>query len=162
MIPRLRGIKMKRVIGLIIFSTMLFGCGKENNVVIQTHKISGRVLYDNKAAEGVAIYLGPIAAPRVPAIPANPHGITDKQGRFTISTYGEEDGAPLGKYQLMMMWVDENSKLESKTERFYGWYDSVNSKIMVQIKEGENEIPDIKVPVITGPPPPVNGIEGRN
>jgi hypothetical protein len=62
----------------------------------------------------------------------------------------------------MMMWVDENSKLESKTERFYGWYDSVNSKIMVQIKEGENEIPDIKVPVITGPPPPVNGIEGRN
>jgi hypothetical protein len=62
----------------------------------------------------------------------------------------------------MMMWVDENSKLESKPERFFGWYDSVNSKIMVDITDGENVIPDIKVPVITGPPEPVNGIPGRN
>jgi hypothetical protein len=120
------------------------------------------VLYDNKAAEGVAVYLGPIQAPTIPDIPANPHGVTDKNGRFSISTYGENDGAPKGKYQLMMMWVDESSKLESKPERFFGWYDSVNSKIMVDITDGENVIPDIKVPVITGPPEPVNGIPGRN
>lgn len=142
---------MKRTIGLLVFLILLPGCAKEN-VVIPTQQISGRVLYDNKAAEGVAIYLGPIAAPTVPDIPANPHGVTDKDGRFSISTYGENDGAPKGKYQLMMMWVDQNSKLESKPERFFGWYDSVNSKIMVQITDGENAIPDIKVPVITGPP----------
>ena len=152
---------MKRTIGLLVFLILLSGCAKEN-VVIPTQQISGRVLYDNKAAEGVAIYLGPIAAPTIPDIPANPHGITDKDGRFSISTYGENDGAPKGKYQLMMMWVDQDSKLESKPERFFGWYDSVNSKIMVQITDGENAIPDIKVPVITGPPEPVNGIAGRN
>lgn len=61
-----------------------------------------------------------------------------------------------------MVWVDQDSKVESNPDKFFGWFDAVNSKIMVQIKEGENEIPDIKVPVITGPPPPVNGIEGRN
>jgi hypothetical protein len=33
---------------------------------------------------------------------------------------------------------------------------------MVEIKDGENKIPDIKVPVIKGPPEPVNGIVGRN
>ena len=152
---------MKRTIGLLVFLILLPGCAKEN-VVIPTQQISGRVLYDNKAAEGVAIYLGPIAAPTIPDIPANPHGITDKDGRFSISTYGENDGAPKGKYQLMMMWVDQNPKLESKPERFFGWYDSVNSKIMVQITDGENAIPDIKVPVITGPPEPVHGIVGRN
>ena len=140
---------------------LLPGCGKEN-VVIPTQQISGRVLYDNKAAEGVAIYLGPIEAPTIPDIPANPHGITDKDGRFSISTYGENDGAPKGKYQLMMMWVDQNSKLESKPDRFFGWYDAANSKIMVQILAGENVIPDIKVPVITRPPEPANGIVGRN
>lgn len=161
MIPPHRGIKMKRTIGFLVALMLLPGCAKEN-VVIQTHKISGRILYDNKAAEGVAVYLGPIAAPRVPDIPANPHGVTDKQGRFTISTYGEDDGAPLGKYQIMMVWVDQDSKVESNPDKFFGWFDAVNSKIMVQVKEGENEIPEIKVPVITGPPPPVNGIEGRN
>lgn len=140
---------------------MFAGCGKEN-VVISTHKISGKILYDNKAAEGVAVYLGPIAAPGVPDIPANPHGITDKDGRFNISTFGEDDGAALGKYQMMMIWVDQGSKLESRPDRFFGWYDAVNSKIMVQIKDGANEIPDIKIPVITGPPEAVNGIVGRN
>lgn len=140
---------------------MLVGCSQEK-LPIPTQQISGRVFYDNKAAEGVAIYLGPIAAPTIPDIPANPHGVSDKDGRFSISTYGENDGAPKGKYQLMMIWVDENSKLESKPERFFGWYDAVNSKIMVQIKEGENVLPDIKVPVITGPPEAVNGIVGRN
>ena len=151
---------MKRITFCMVL-LILVGCSQEK-LPIPTQQISGRVLYDNKAAEGVAIYLGPIAAPTIPDIPANPHGITDKDGRFSISTYGENDGAPKGKYQLMMMWVDQNSKLESKPERFFGWYDSVNSKIMVDITDGENAIPDIKVPVITGPPEPVNGIAGRN
>jgi hypothetical protein len=151
---------MKRITFCMVL-VILVGCSQEK-LPIPTQQISGRVLYDNKAAEGVAIYLGPIAAPTIPDIPANPHGITDKDGRFSISTYGENDGAPKGKYQLMMMWVDQDSKLESKPERFFGWYDSVNSKIMVDITDGENAIPDIKVPVITGPPEPVNGIAGRN
>lgn len=152
---------MTRVIWLMIFLTVLPGCGNEN-VLIPTHQISGRIFYDNKAAEGVAVYLGPIAAPGVPDIPANPHGITGKDGRFNISTFGEDDGAPVGKYQMMMIWVDQESKLESRPDRFFGWYDAVNSKIMVQIKDGANEIPDIKIPVITGPPEAVNGIVGRN
>jgi hypothetical protein len=151
---------MKRVTFCMVL-LILVGCSQEK-LPIPTQQISGRVLYDNKAAEGVAVYLGPIQAPTIPDIPANPHGVTDKNGRFSISTYGENDGAPKGKYQLMMMWVDESSKLESKPERFFGWYDSVNSKIMVDITDGENVIPDIKVPVITGPPEPVNGIPGRN
>jgi hypothetical protein len=151
---------MKRITFCMVL-VILVGCSQEK-LPISTQQISGRVLYDNKAAEGVAVYLGPIQAPTIPDIPANPHGVTDKDGRFSISTYGENDGAPKGKYQLMMMWVDESSKLESKPERFFGWYDSVNSKIMVDITDGENVIPDIKVPVITGPPEPVNGIPGRN
>ncbi|MFZ4609971.1 MAG: hypothetical protein ACOYNM_09150 [Gemmataceae bacterium] len=151
---------MKKITFCMVL-VILVGCSQEK-LPIPTQQISGRVLYDNKAAEGVAVYLGPIQAPTIPDIPANPHGVTDKDGRFSISTYGENDGAPKGKYQLMMMWVDENSKLESKPERFFGWYDSVNSKIMVDITDGENVIPDIKVPVITGPPEPVNGIPGRN
>jgi hypothetical protein len=151
---------MKRITFCMVL-VILVGCSQEK-LPIPTQQISGRVLYDNKAAEGVAVYLGPIQAPTIPDIPANPHGVTDKDGRFSISTYGENDGAPKGKYQLMMMWVDESSKLESKPERFFGWYDSVNSKIMVDITDGENAIPDIKVPVITGPPEPVNGIPGRN
>lgn len=160
-ISPLQVIKMNRALCSALILVFLAGCAKEN-MPIPTHKISGRVLYDNKPAAGVAVYLGPIAAPRVPDIPSNPHGITDKQGFFSISTYGVEDGAPIGKYQVMMVWMDQDSKLESSPDKFFGWFDAVNSKIMVQIKEGENELPEIKVPVLTGPPPPVNGIEGRN
>ena len=152
---------MKRTIGLLIFLMLMSGCGKDK-IVIPTHQVSGRVLYNNVGAEGVTVYLGPIDAPGVPDIPSNPHGITDKQGRFTISTYGEDDGAPIGKYQMMMIWADHDSKEESQTDKFFAWFDAVNSKIMVEIKDGENKIPDIKVPVIKGPLEPVNGIVGRN
>ena len=147
----------------ILCLIFLSGCSSErSSTKFPTFKVSGQVNYEGKPAENVQVYLFPLAAPRMPDIPSNPRAISSKDGRFEISTYAENDGAPAGKYQILMIWPDEKSKEEEKKDRFMGWYGPAYSQLEVLVKEGENNIPVINVPSITRAPDQVNGIPGRN
>ena len=64
------------------------------------------MFYDGKPAAGVQVFLFPTAAPMVPDIPANPHGVTGPDGRFTIGTYADGDGAAEGSYQVVLFWPE--------------------------------------------------------
>lgn len=153
---------MRYVYGLGLLALVLTGCGSKDPVA--THPVEGRILYDGKPAVGVRVYLLPTSAPMVPVIPSNPRGVTGPDGRFTLSTYGENDGAPEGGYQITLVWlkeVPENSE-ESDEDRLLGWYNGVNSKLTAQIKSGKNQLPDIKIPAVSRPPEAVEGIPGRN
>jgi len=147
----------------ILCLALLQGCSAQRGPIkFPTFKVAGQVNYEGKPAENVQVYLFPLAAPTMPDIPSNPRAITSKDGRFEISTYAENDGAPAGKYQILMIWPDGKSKEEEKKDRFLGWYGAAYSQLEVFVKEGENNIPVIQVPLITRAPDQVNGIPGRN
>ncbi len=128
------------------------------------YPVSGVVRYNGQPAAGVKVYLYPTSAPGVPQIPANPHGITDAQGRFAIGTFKEDDGAAEGGYQIILLWHPSvaDSEEPSETDKLFGWYDAKNSKLTVQVKAGDNTIPTINIPALTGPPPESQGVPGRN
>lgn len=158
-----RVILASQLFGLLLIS----GCSSERGPMkFPTFKVTGQVNYEGKPAENVQVYLFPLAAPTMPDIPSNPRAVSDKDGKFEISTYAENDGtpdgAPAGKYQILMIWPDGKSKEEDKKDRFLGWYGAAYSKLEVFVKEGENNIPVIQVPLITRAPDQVNGIPGRN
>ncbi|MFZ9792224.1 MAG: hypothetical protein ACO3GX_10210 [Gemmataceae bacterium] len=153
----------------VILASQLFclllttGCASERGPIkFPTFNVTGQVNYDGKPAENVQVYLFPLAAPTMPDIPSNPRAISGKDGRFEISTYEEKDGAPAGKYQILMIWPDEKPNEEEKKDRFMGWYGPAYSQLEVMVKEGENTLPAIQVPLITRAPDQVNGIPGRN
>lgn len=151
------------LIAQILSLILLQGCSSQRDPMkFPTFKVVGQVNYEGKPAENVQVYLFPLAAPTMPDIPSNPRATTSKDGRFEISTYAENDGAPAGKYQILMIWPDGNSKEEEKKDRFMGWYGPAYSQLEVVVKEGENNIPVIQVPLITRAPDQVNGIPGRN
>lgn len=139
----------------------LAGCGDAGT--IRCHPVNGQVIYDGKPAAGVRVYLLPTSAPMVPEIPANPHGVTGPDGRFTLTTYKDGDGAPEGGYQVVLSWpVESPGSEENDTDRLMGWYDGVHSKESAQIKEGQNELPPIRIRAISKPPHASQGIPGRN
>lgn len=147
--------------GWLLAACLVVGCGARGPV--PTYPTSGQVLYAGKPAVGVKVYLLPTSAPMVPQIPQNPHGVTGSDGRFTLSTYGDGDGAAEGGYQVVLLWptVSEDSE-ESDFDRFLGWHDAVHSKLTAQITSGDNLLPPFNLPAVTRPPDAAEGVPGRN
>jgi len=131
---------------------------------VRTHPVSGQVVYDGKPAAGVHVFLYPTSAPAVPAVPANPHGVTGADGRFTLSTYGDGDGAAEGAYQVVLVWPPDQTEEdeEARGDRLFGWYSAVNTKLAVEIHPGDNQVPAFQLPARKGPPPKSEGVPGRN
>src|SRR5829696_6588952 len=132
---------MRRTVQLLIAAVVVVaGCGQPEKVV--THPVTGQVYYDGKPAAGVQVYLFPVAAPMVPDIPANPHGTTGPDGRFTIGTFTESDGAAEGSYQVVLYWPNsDNSEEEATEDRLLGWYTVARSKLTVVVPAGGIDIP---------------------
>jgi hypothetical protein len=122
------------------------------------------VFYDGKPAAGVQLYLNPTSAPMVPDVPTNPYGTTGPDGRFTLSTYGNGDGAAEGSYQVILIWPPETIEDEEPADedRLLGWYNGVHSKLSVEIKSGSNELEPFKLPARSKPPEAAEGVPGRN
>jgi hypothetical protein len=135
---------------------------------VVVHPVAGKLMCDGKPAAGVEITFFPIDAPMVPRIPRNPHAVTGADGRFSLTTFQEGDGAAAGGYQVILRWPpDRDTKSESSDEateadRLFGWYDGTHSTLNVRVKDGPNEVPTINLPRVTKPPPVSQGVPGRN
>ena len=132
---------------------------------VTTYPVSGQVKYAGKPAAGVKVFLYPTSAPAVPEIPSNPHGVTGPDGQFTISTYGDGDGAPEGGYQVILLWppeVPEGEEAGSEADRLLGWYDAKHSTLTVQVKPGANTLPAFDLPARAKPAGESAGVPGRN
>ena len=82
---------------LIVVITAALGCGSDvpkGPEKISTTPVDGVVTLNGKPAAEVSVSLhhseGKVA----------PRGISDKDGKFSIATYGKDDGAPAGKYKV--------------------------------------------------------------
>lgn len=76
------------------------GCGAENS--FPTAKSTGRVTCNGKPVENVRVYFRPTIKQANQESGRVGDGVTDDDGRFTISTYGSEDGAVIGKSQVIV------------------------------------------------------------
>jgi hypothetical protein len=150
---------MRRLLGILaVAAVAVCGCAKSARVA--THPVGGQVYYDGKPAEGVQVFLFPTAAPGVPDVPVNPHGETGPDGRFTIGTYADEDGAAEGSYQVVLYWPEDE---EHRPDRLIGWYTVARSKLTATVPAGGTELAPIKLPAIKAPPSESGGgIPGRN
>jgi hypothetical protein len=74
----------------------LVGCGDSKKTV---YKASGIALYDdNTPLKNVRLNFYPSAA--LMEGENAPHAETDENGKFQLSTYGDNDGAPAGEYKV--------------------------------------------------------------
>jgi hypothetical protein len=77
----------------------LAGCGHPAGLF----PVSGKVLYKGEPAAGAVVYFhreGPSPAPTSTI----PFGIVEEDGGFYLSSDGEGDGCPPGKYTVLVEW----------------------------------------------------------
>jgi hypothetical protein len=108
-----------RLAGLAMLLLAAAGCGKYTPV-----PVSGEVTLDGQAVEGATVYFYAVGDAREgrPAF-----GTTDKEGKFRLSTMGNDDGALRREYKVVIAkYVPTNPNLkmpdfpntpEGRTER---------------------------------------------
>jgi hypothetical protein len=149
---RLWTLGMLAIVGMLAMS----GCQRGPKRV-SLFPATGEVRVGNQPAAGVAVVLHPAADAAPEMARLRPHGTTDASGRFKLSTYVADDGAPAGQWIVTLTWPDnrlpENQREQilasgdALPDRFRGRLASPErSTWQVTIQAGENNLPPILVP----------------
>lgn len=82
----------------LLLPGLLAGCGGGLEK-FPTAAVTGTVLCEGKPVESAIVYFEPL---REGSSPGGKQGwaLTDADGKFTISTYGDQDGAVIGKHRV--------------------------------------------------------------
>jgi hypothetical protein len=134
-------------IGLLLAAS-LSGCSKAKEPWEITHPASGTLTYGGKPVSGAQVTLFPTDV-KVPE-KVRPTGTTEADGRFTVSTFAEGDGAPVGVYKVSIIWQPlvqgkgGASRGENQLPIKYARPDS--SGFTVTVAEGTTTFPVIEIP----------------
>ena len=82
------------IVVALVFTVIGAGCGQSK--FKPTYPASGQVLLNGKPVAGVKVVLVSQDDKDDPLL--RPTGNTDDEGRFVLSTYAKDDGAPAGSY----------------------------------------------------------------
>lgn len=101
------------VLAYVLQLAWLTGCGPKAApppVTPPTFPVTGTIHIDGKPVAGVKVMLFP-GTDQIKVydpIMGSPHqGTTDDTGKFAITTFYANDGAPVGDYQVLLYWPGE-------------------------------------------------------
>lgn len=117
------------------------GCSSGNFPVAAT---DGRVVCDGEPVANAQVYFEPIITGKSAKVGKQGFAFTDQQGMFTLSTYGTNDGAVVGKHRVRV-GGDASVKCDCIT-------DSEKDVMEVQIEAGQTNSVEISLPRKDGAP----------
>ena len=130
-----------RILLLALTCAIAAGCGGGGIKAPRTARVAGSVFKGGKPAVGVKVTFHPEFD--MGAVKFTPSGLTDKNGRFTLSTAAAGDGAPPGEYSVtfeLLRGGTDKKGLDVEVDVWKGKYaDPANGK-SVQIQEGGNDL----------------------
>lgn len=121
------------------------GCvGDVNEEQLPVFPVTGQIHVDGRPADDALVVFHPTSSS--PPSPYRPAGRTGADGRFTLSTYESGDGAPVGEYQVTIVWPSRpagpNPDVDLAPDRLRGRYAiPARSQLRVRCEEKENVLP---------------------
>jgi hypothetical protein len=144
------GLTWRRLLPGIVLLLAGLACSSSNNDVADrkpVYPVRGKVLWGDKPAARAFLILFPINEPAEPKDP-RPRGEVDRDGSFSLSTYGAGDGAPAGDYVVTIRWPGGHTPdgQEEPEDKLLGRYaDPKRSKLKAAVKAEPNELPPFQV-----------------
>ena len=83
------------------------GCGQKEEIP-ELVSVTGKVTFQGQPLANASISFVPADEDKESTLVVRPHGQTDEQGQYELSWHGDHDGAPPGKYQVMVMAFKPN------------------------------------------------------
>lgn len=113
---------MIRISFFVCLTCLLVGCEKKYDGEKPVFPITGTVTVDGVPQEGLRITLHDSSGGD-PAKPTFSSGYSKEDGKISISTYADGDGAPAGTYKVTIEWGQFNPLSMS-----YGGPDKLNGR----------------------------------
>src|SRR5437868_7064181 len=126
----------------IILLVGLAGCSR--NAADGVYPVSGTVRYNGRPVANAQVTFHPVNEANPKAV--RPVGKVDDQGRFTLTSFKEKDGAPAGEYRVTVVWyLARPARLGSDETVSANYlppkYASVEtSELSVNVTPGTNEL----------------------
>jgi hypothetical protein len=145
---RLSDLNLRQVTGLgaaSLLALSVAACSSSHDseeVRKPVHPVKGTVLVQGKPAVGAFVLFIPTNEPPNTPDP-RPRAEVGADGSFIVTTYDENDGAPVGEYTVAINWpggVLPDGR-EEPEDKLLGRYDVTNSKLKASVKEGQNDLP---------------------
>jgi hypothetical protein len=114
---------------------------------MRTYPVTGRVLLNGKPLAGATVCLIPGERDKYPR--ERPSGTTDKEGKFQLSTYVTDDGAPVGDYGVIVYQLKEGAE-EGSDQKVPNllpakYLKPETSGLKYSVRPGPNEMPPIEL-----------------
>lgn len=132
-------------IGVVFVSLCVIGCSGGPDDRPSVVPVTGKITYKGKPVTGAFVNFSSEKSPR----PAN--GMTDNDGRFSLTTFGTDDGAIPGEYQVSVTKSvshgDSSSPASATAPDLSkglpaGYSTTVSEKTgKVKLPSGENQLP---------------------
>jgi hypothetical protein len=128
-----------------------FGCSTQKGPPKKVcYPVKGELFVKDKPAAGALITFRPQQDNDPASWSAGfPRANVGPDGKFEVSTYGENDGAPAGDYTLGISWILPNpqNEEESLPDKLGGRYaDPTTSKITAKVEPRPTELPPVRLP----------------
>ena len=135
-----------RVIILVLTCAIAPGCGNGGINAPRTSPVAGTVLKGGKPVAGVKVTFHPKFD--MGAVKYTPSGMTDNNGRFTLSTAAAGDGAPPGEYSVtfeLLKGGTDKRGLDVEIDVWKGKYADPTTGKPVEVQKGENNLEPFKL-----------------
>ena len=128
------------------------GCAKEEHSDrVTVYPVSGKVLVAGKPAAGAEVILYGATPELLGPGSVSPSGTVDESGNFELGSYGPNDGAPSGTFNVVVVWhepLPEGVSRErySPKDRLRGRYsDPQKSSLVAEVPQGGGELPPFEL-----------------
>ncbi|MEM7311705.1 MAG: hypothetical protein AAF497_01000 [Planctomycetota bacterium] len=136
------------------------GCQSEPDGRIATHPAMGKVQVKGQPKQGIVVQLVPDESNLLSSTRLRPGGVSKSDGTFELTTYSSGDGAPEGKYRLVLFWPPTSGqefgggpgegkspkKYKGPPDQFQGKYFSAEkSPWEITIVKGNNELGSVEI-----------------
>jgi hypothetical protein len=106
--------------------------------------VRGKVLFHGQPAAGASIVFHP--ADKQDPRPAYPGAEVGPDGSFQLTTYRPNDGAPVGKYVVTVIWLKVDQGKVRQYSPLPGRYSNpATSGLEATITQGSNELPPFQL-----------------
>lgn len=123
---------------------LLSGCNKGEQRP-EVHPVAGQLTVNGQPAEGALLSFHPADGVNFDQRGSRPRATVEADGSFTVSTYGDGDGAPAGEYAVSVVWI-ENPESATPVDKLDGRFaDPEQSEWRVRIEEGENQLEPYRI-----------------
>jgi len=136
---------MRRIAGLVLCICVV-SCEGNKYGDYPPYPVSGQVLINGKPAVGVFLmfYLDDYKGEKSIV----PLGTSGAEGRFTLSTYSVNDGAPAGDNHISARWKPSGGGMRSSEDKFGGKYaDPQRSGLTAHVDKGKTELKPFELQV---------------